>query len=73
MKASELIKNLKRIVKESGDLDVAFQHYYEQDKSCIYDMNFVCYVEKPSIKDTVYNDVGTVVEVENVIAISHIF
>ena len=73
MKASELIKKLESVIDESGDLDVAFQHYYEQDKSCIYDTDFVCYVEQPSSRDTVYDDVGTVVERENIIAISHTF
>lgn len=73
MKASELIKNLKQIIEENGDLDVAFQNYFEQDNSCIYDMDFVCYVEQPNSKDTVYDDVGTEVERDNVIAINHTF
>ena len=73
MKASELIKKLESVIDESGDLDVAFQHYFEQDSSCIYDMDFVCYVEQPSSRDTVYDDFGTVVERENVIAISYTF
>lgn len=73
MKASELIKKLESVIEESGDLDVAFQHHFEEDKSCVYDMDFVFYVEQPSNKDTVYDDFGTVVERENIIAISHTF
>lgn len=73
MKATELIKQLEGIIKESGDLDVAFMKYFEQDKSCIYDMDFSCYVDSPSPEDTVYDDFGNVVEVGGIIAISHIF
>lgn len=71
MKASEYIKLLEGIISEHGDLDVAYQQYFEQDGTNVFDMDFSFYVDYPDSEDTVYDDKGRKVEREAVIAINH--